>query len=1113
MDHVPIHELIGQACARFPDRVAIERRQQRITYRQLAAAVGELAAALVAAGAAPGSLVGILADDSAEVIAGMLGCLAAGCAFVPVDPGFQVARLEAIAKEARPRCWLAAPRLAGLLERLGDEEGGGGAVIPLDVLAGRRERAGDGLPWAHRRLGPDDLAYVYFTSGSSGRPKGIAGRLKAIDHYVRWMTETFQVGEGTRFSQLISPAWDGFMLDAFVPAAAGGTVCVPDDRETLLDGSRLRGWIDRQRLHVIHCTPSLFRQLLRQDLLASDFAALRTVLLVGEPLLPADVKRWTAVFGDRVQLVNLYGPSETTLTKLFYLVRREDAEASTIPIGKPMPGARAIVVDDAGRACPPGRVGEIYLRTPYRSLGYLNQPEATARVFVPNPFSSRADDVVYKTGDLGRIREDGNLEFLGRGDGQVKIRGMRIELAPIEEVLRTDEQVAEAAVAVRDDPQGYKFLCAYVVPRSGAGLDRARLAGLCRNRLAAAMVPSAFVALPSLPRTATGKLDRQALPDPAAASSPAPASAAPRRPLEQWLSAAFCELLGIAGAGVQDSFFELGGHSLLAMQLLARIRTKLGVALPLRQIFETPTVAELAAAVEQAQGGWAQPEGEEIPPLLRRGTAGEAPLSFAQQRIWVVEQLTPGSAIYNLAAAVQLDGELEVAALRRALAEIVRRHESLRTAVVERGGDPAQVVLPPGEIALPLVDLTAAPPLVRRRLAEQLVGLSCAVPFDLGRGRLLRCTLLRLGARQHVLASTLHHIAGDVLSQRVLVREVGQLYGAFVRGADSPLPELPLQYSDYAVWQRRWLQGARLAAELAYWRQRLAGAPTLCRLPTDRPRSPHLGYRGAREPFALSAELTAALKALCRQEGCTLFQVLLAAFQVLIGHASGQPDVVVGTPVADRDHGGLEGLIGLFLDTLAVRTDLSGDPTFQELLARVRRQVLDDHAHRHLPFETLVAALQLERSASHHPLFQVTFNFVGGAPDEAIELPGLTLTPFAAPPTGAQFDLSCTMYEAGEVLAGSLLYRSGLFERRSVTALGERFCLLLSWLAETPGRRLSEAGRRLDESRQHELAGVEDELTRISGEKLRAVRRQAVAALLPAPPPAGMEPAGNRRTS
>jgi amino acid adenylation domain-containing protein len=1108
MDHVPIDELIGRACARFSGHVAIEWRQQRIAYEELAAAVSELAAALVGAGAAPGSLVGILADESAEMIAGMLGSLQAGCAFVPVDPGFQVARLEAIAMEARPRCWLAAPRLAGLLDGLGGEEGGGGAVIPLDVLAGRRERGGDGLRPARRRLGPDDLAYVYFTSGSTGRPKGIAGRLKAIDHYVRWMTETFQVGEGTRFSQLISPAWDGFMLDAFVPLAAGGTVCVPDSRETLLDGARLRDWIDRQQLHVIHCTPSLFRQVLKQDLAASDFAALRTVLLVGEPLLPADVKRWCSVFGERIQLVNLYGPSETTLTKLFYLVKREDAEASAIPIGKPMPGARAIVVDDAGQVCPPGRVGEIYLRTPYRSLGYLNQPEATAKVFVANPFSSRADDIVYKTGDLGRAREDGNLEFLGRNDGQVKIRGMRIELAPIEEALRADEQVAEAAVAVRDDPQGNKFLCAYVVPRAAGGLDTARLAGWCRSRLAAAMVPSAFVALPSLPRTATGKLDRQALPDPAATSPAAPERAAPQRPLEQWLCAAFCDLLGIARAGVKDSFFELGGHSLVAMQLLARIRTKLGVELPLRQLFETPTVEELAAAVERAQGAGAQQGGEEIPPLARREDAGPAPLSFAQHGMWLFEQVAQGSDVYNLTAAVQLDGELAVAVLRQALAETVRRHESLRTAVVERGSGPVQVVLPPGEIALPLVDLTAAPPAARLRLAERLVAVSSSAPFDVGRGRVLHCALLRLGARQHVLAATLHHMAADALSQRVLVRETALLYGAFVRGAASPLPELPLQYSDYASWQRQWLQGARLAAELAYWRQRLAGAPTLCRLPTDRPRSSRLGYRGAREPLALSADLAAALRALCRQEDCTLFQLLLAAFQALIGHASGQLDLVVGVPVAYRDHSGLEGLIGMFVDTLAVRTDLSGNPTFQELLARVRRQALDDHAHRHLPFETLVAALHLERSPSHHPLFQITFNFVGGAPDEAMELPGLTLTPFAMPPTGARFDLACTMYEAGGVLRGALLYRSDLFERRSVNALGERFRLLLSWLTETPGLRLSEAGRRLDESRHRELAGVGDELSGISRQKLGAVRRQAVAAPVPALP-AGMRPAGD----
>jgi amino acid adenylation domain-containing protein len=1097
--HVPIDELIRRACARFPDDVAIEWRQHRVTFRQLDDAVGEVAGALAAAGAAPGSLVGILAGESVEMIAAMLGSLAAGCAFVPVDPRFQVARLEAIAAAAKPRCWLAAPGLAGRLDQLAPKNGGGGAVIPLDVLADGRERAGGGVRPAAQPTGPDDLAYVYFTSGSTGRPKGICGRLKAIDHYVGWMQETFGVGRGTRCSQLISPAWDGFMLDAFVPLAAGGTVCAPDDRETLLDGARLRDWIDRQRLNLIHCTPSLFRQVLKQELSAGDFAALRTVLLVGEPVLPADVKRWRSVFGDRIQLVNLYGPSETTLTKLFHLIGREDAEASTIPIGKAMPGARAIIVDDAGKVCPPGRVGEIYLRTPYRSLGYLDQPEATAEVFVVNPFSGRPDDVVYKTGDLGRLREDGNFEFLGRRDGQVKIRGMRIELAPVEEALRADEEVAEAVVAVREDVQGNKLLCAYVVPRGAGGLDAARLAAVCRARLAEAMVPSAFVVLASLPRTLTGKVDRQALPDPGRTQREAPEHAAPRTPLEQFLCAAFCELLGIPRVGVHDNFFELGGHSLLAMPLLARIRSTYAVELPLRRLFETPTVEALATAVAEAQDARRTEAGDGVAPLARRAAAGPAPLSFAQQRLWFVDQLEPGSVIYNLAAAVELDGELDTAALGRALAEVVRRHEALRTAIVDRGDGPLQIVLPPRPIALPLVDLTAAPAGVRRRHAALAVAASASIPFDLGRGALLRCCLLRLGGRQHVLACTMHHIASDVWSQRLLVRETARLYAAYARGEASPLPELPLQYSDFACWQRQWLQGARLASELAYWRERLAGVPALSLFPTDRPRSARLGYRGAHESFAFAAALTAALKALCRQEDCTLFIVLLAGFQVLLGHAAGQEDVVVGTPVADRDRTELEGLIGLFVNTLAVRTDLSGDPSFRELLARVRRRALEDHAHGHLPFQALVEALQPERGAGHHPLFQVTFNFVGGAVEQAIELPGLTFKPFAAGATGAQFELSCTMVEAEGVLGGALLYRGGLFERRSMASLAERYTQLLSWVVEAPGLRLSEAGRRLDEMRQRQLADFENELEQASRRQLREMRRKAGGVPLPAP--------------
>lgn len=615
MAHEPIHEMFLRTANRLGGIPAIAWGGHAVTYRQLAERSAGLANALLGAGALPGEPVAILASHSADVIAAMLGVLRAGGAFVPLDPRFPVATLPAVIGEVRPRWWLVDAEHSGLVERLRSDHGLDASVVALT----------DGLPAAGAApttdpppvpLDADAFCYIYFTSGSTARPKGIAGRLKAIDHFVRWEAETFGVGEGTRASQLTSPAFDAFLRDVFLPLAVGGTVCVPESREVVMDGARLADWIDDERLELVHCTPSLFRTILGQPLEPDRFGSLRHVLLAGEPLLPSDVRKWHGCFGDRIQLVNLYGPSETTMVKLFYRVRQEDGEARSIPIGQPMPGARVIVVDERSQPCPPGKLGEIYIRTPYRALGYYNRPELTAEAFIRNPFSDRPEDIVYKTGDLGRLREDGNLEYVGRRDLQVKVRGVRVELAPIEDVLRSHEDVAEAVVVDRTDTQGNKFLCAYMVPKPGRELATAPLADQLRTHLPESAVPSAFLILESLPRTLSGKIDRRALPDPGQMGARLGREyVAPQTPVEERLCGLFAELLGLPRVGIQDNFFELGGHSLLATLLMSRIRSEFSIEVPLRHIFRTPTAEGLALAVTQLQ--LAQESDEEVAALLR----------------------------------------------------------------------------------------------------------------------------------------------------------------------------------------------------------------------------------------------------------------------------------------------------------------------------------------------------------------------------------------------------------------------------------------------------------------------------------------------------------------
>jgi amino acid adenylation domain-containing protein len=1104
MANEPIHEMVRRSAERFGDHLAVDAADHRMTYRQLVDRAGELAAALRRSGAAPGSLVAIVADRVGDVIAAMLGTLEAGCAFVPLDFGFPVATLPAVIAEVEPRFWLVGPEHEDAFRELRRTFGFEVTVLPLAPLDTR----GDGVVPAGAATAaivpprdPEGLCYVYFTSGSTGRPKGIAGRLKAIDHFIRWEIEALGIGPGTRVSQFTSPAFDAFLRDAFVPLAAGGTVCVPGGREVLLDGRRLAAWIEEQRIELLHCTPSLFRSLLALDLDARRFQALRHVLLAGEPLLPSDVRRWHDVFGDRIEMINLYGPSETTMVKFFYRVRPEDGGAQFVPIGQPMPGARAIVVDDKGQVCRPNKVGEIYIRTPYRSLGYLNQPQLTGEVFIQNPWSDRPDDIVYKTGDLGRMREDGNFEILGRRDQQVKVRGVRIEVAPIEDLLRDHPQVAEAVVSARDDVQGNKFLCAYVVAKGQ--LESSRLGEFLRARLPEAMIPSVFVEMEALPRILSGKVNRQGLPDPGGLLRRE--YVAPRTPVEEELCGIFSELLAVPRIGIRDSFFALGGHSLSATLLLSRMRAKLGVEVPLREVFRRPTVEEIALAVTRLQGE--QEDAAETAaldaPIVPVPRGGPLPLSFAQQRLWFIDQLEPGSPLYNIPVALRVGGPLDSRVLALCLGEIVRRHESLRTVFALREGAPVQEVQEAVPGVLPVVDLAGLPESRREAEAQSLAGEEAGRPFDLARGPLLRGVLLRLAGRldgrldgeDHVVSLSVHHIASDGWSMGILVREVLALYAALSAGRPSPLAELPVQYADFALWQRQRLPGEALDELGSYWLRRLAGAPPLLRLATDRSRPARQSYRGARLEASFPAELGRRVAGLADREGCTTFMTLLGAFAVLLRHSAGQEDLVVGAPFGARHWPEIEGLIGLFVNPLPLRLDLSGDPTFRQVLAGVRQGVIEALRHQHMPFDRLVEKLQPERDLGHNPLFQVTFNLIEGDLAEPVALPGLEVADFPFASESTQFDLSLTVSRQGPDLKATFLYSTDLFDALTVGWMGEDLRQVLDEVTaepETPLRHLGEILRAAETKRRAALAAAVKSAQR---ESFSLRRRQAVAVL------------------
>src|SRR6185312_3478346 len=753
-------------------------------------------------------------------------------------------------------------------------------------------------------------------------------------------------------------------------------------------------------------------------------------------------------------LHNQYGASETHVVTALTLAGEPVAWPAIPSIGRPILNVRIHLLDADLQPAPIGVPGELYASGLCVPRGYLNDPVLTAQKMVPDLYSPEPGARLYRTGDSARYLADGQIEYHGRIDNQVKIRGFRVELGEIDTVLASHPAVRDAAVVAAAAREG-KRLVGYVVLEDGVERQQAveELRAFLKRKLPEYMVPAAFVVMDALPLNANGKLDQAALPAPDM-SQRRREMVAPRNATEEILAGLFAEVLGLDRVGVRDCFFELGGHSLLATQLVSRARSAFGVELPIRRLFEAPTVEELAASLRAGEGAELA-----APPLEPAARGVELPLSFAQERLWFLDRLEPGGALYNIPAAARLLGELDAAAVDAAVDEIVRRHEVLRTAFAEGSeGRPVQVIAPWRRRPLPVVDLSALPAGPREAVVRGLAQEEASRPFELAVSsmpRMLRTALLRLQPGEHVLLVNFHHIAADGWSLGVFLRELGALYGAFAAGQASPLPSLKIQYADFAVWQRRWLQGEALERQLAYWRRTLADAPAVLELPADRPRPARRGARGAHRSFAIPPLLAADLAALAAREETTLFGVLLAGFQALLARWSGQDDVVVGSPVANRNRLETEPLIGFFVNTLVLRLDLAGDPGFADALQRAREAVLGASEHQDLPFEKLVEELAPARDRRYTPLFQVMFA-LQNAPAGDARLPGLTAEPLEVESGTAKFDLLLTLAEVDGGLQGVFEYAADLFDGATIERLGERFAALLRGALADPSRRLSD---------------------------------------------------------
>jgi len=1026
-----IHALFEEQAAHTPDAVALVFGGEEMTYGELDAKANQLAHLLASHGVGPDVLVGLCVERSLELIIATLGILKAGGAYVPLDAAYPKKRLAAMLDDSRPALVLTQSRFVEALPE------GAAGVVCLDTQAAQISALSTKKPACAAT--PENLAYVMYTSGSTGQPKGVMVTQRGVVRLVR-NTDYARLTAGEVFLQLAPVSFDAATFEIWGSLLNGARLVIAPPG--VLSLAELGGVIRQHGVTTLWLTAGLFHAMIDERI--EDLRPLRQLLAGGDVLSPVHVaKALRALPGCR--LINGYGPTETTTFACCHTISERDLAAKSIPIGRPIANTQAYILDAALVPVPVGVPGQLYIGGPGVARGYLHAPELTAARFIADPFGTEQGAQFYRTGDLGRWRIDGTIEFLGRSDDQVKIRGFRIELGEIEAALVQHGSVRQAVVAVCEDKPREKRVVAYCVMHEGSEHGGPELRRFLQQRLPDYMLPSAFVCLPSIPLTPNGKVDLRALPAPVRSIGDGEGdSTAPRTPTERVVAETWCEVLRVAEVGVHENFFELGGHSLLAIQVVSRLRAALATEFPLRSFLEKPTVAEIAARIDEAG---------EIPdarPAMRRvDREGRLPLSFAQQRLWLLDQMDGKSATYNIPTALALKGVLDVRALEQALSEIVRRHEALRTTFgFAADAQPFQIIVPHEPLRLAVVEMQSGP-------AAHAISEAVQRPFDLATGPLVRVQLLRTHEDEHILLLEMHHIVSDGWSIGVFARELSELYPAFSAGHTSPLPELPVQYVDFACWQRSWVGGEVLEKQLAYWKEKLAGASFVLDLPTDRPRPPRQSHRGALLRLTLPAILCDRLRELSRREGVTLFTTLLAAFHTLLHRYSGQEEILVGSPSAGRDQIETEGLMGFFIHLLVIRGDLSGNPTFRTLLQRVREAAMGAFAHQDVPFERLVEELQSTRDMDRSPLCQVVF-VLQNSPAQEIRLPGLTVSALPVHSGTAKFDVTLGLEEAAGGLAGYLEYRTDLFDEVRMRRLIEDFEAVLEGIVADPVCRLAD---------------------------------------------------------
>jgi amino acid adenylation domain-containing protein len=1029
-----------------PQALAVIADGDALTYEALDKAANRIAHRLRDAGAAAGTAIGVLLPRSRDSIVSILGILKAGCVYVPLDPAYPDPRLMGMIEDAGVALIVTAPDLEPRMPK---------TLQTVLIFDPSRLDEDGSAALTREALGPDSRAYIIYTSGSRGRPKGVAVAHGALVNLAYARLEHDPIGPGDRVLAAISVGFDVSIGQLFTPLLSGATVVVAGD---IRGASSDAFWdfIVRHGVTHVNSVPSFFETVLDG---APSKTALKQIMLGGEPLSRLTAQRLRDRLG--VKVFNMYGPTEACIDATAYRVADEAVPSTlAVPIGRPLPNYQCHVLDKDLSPIGMGAVGELCIGGPSLAQGYINMPDATSERFIVHPRLGR----LYRTGDQVYWRDDGQLVFLGRSDGQVKIRGFRVETGEVEAVIREHAGVAQAAVIARKDHHNELRLLGYIVPSSPEPLtDLTEVSDFLSKRLPAHMVPAALIIVDRLPLTTNGKLDERALPDPQITVSQ---GQRPSTPTEILLAEHFAALLGVTEVDTASHFFELGGHSLLATQLASRLRETLGLELPIRTLFEAPRLGELAhrieTLIERAEAG----DNAETSPIVAAVRPDQLPLSFEQERLWFLHKLDPQSPAYNIPTAFHLDGQLDLDAITAAFAALARRHEVLRTRFHDAGGVPKCTVRQDMDVPIAIEDLGGEDPqALFARVREEALK-----PFDLTRDPLIRVLLLRTSETSHVALVTLHHIVSDGWSVSILQAEIAAHYIAARTGCPVPLPALNVQYADYALWQRQRLGKDEIAGRVAFWKAELAGAPEILALPLDRQRPARRKDAGGATPIELSPELSARIRAFAHARGTTPFVIFAAAWAALMARRSGQEEVVVGAPIANRGRSETEGLIGFFVNTIALRADLADQAGFGQLVDRMRDRALNIFQHADLPFDQIVDALNPARSPGVHPLFQTVIAYQT-APTKVFAFSDIQASAIPLPESVAKFDLTLVVNETPGVFEANIVYALDLFDPDTIASLSDQFHRLMHSALADPAQPIMALRLTSDLERQALIDG------------------------------------------